>query len=147
VAEEKNESEPTAVERWLADQQAWQKTALSYLDSMVHNDDFLVHLGNAMRGSLLAGKPYPSAPPPAASEPQSQTDDRIDEILHSLHLIQGEVRDLRMAIDALSTRKQPDSSDASAPVPAKRSVTKPRKAKAPKATGKKSDTVKGRDAD
>ena len=40
---------------------------MAYLDSMVKNDDFLVHLGNAMRGSLLAGKPYPTAAPAAAS--------------------------------------------------------------------------------
>ena len=51
---------PRIVERWLEDQQQWQRTVLAYLDSMTKNDDFLVHLGNAMRGSLLAGKPYPT---------------------------------------------------------------------------------------
>lgn len=98
--------QPTLVERWLADQQAWQKTALTYLDSMVKNDEFLVHLGNAMRGSLLAGKPYPTAPAPGAAEPLTETDERIDEILHALHQIQGELADLRTAVERLeqSTR-------------------------------------------
>ena len=57
--------DPSLVERWIEDQREWQKTAMSYLDSMVKNDEFLVHLGNAMRGSLLAGKPYPAATPSA----------------------------------------------------------------------------------
>ena len=60
------------VDRWIEDQREWQKTAMAYMDSMVKNDDFLVHLGNAMRGSLLAGKPYPTAPaaaPPAQDAP------------------------------------------------------------------------------
>ena len=35
------------VERWIEDQREWQKTARAYLDSMVKNDEFLVHLGNA----------------------------------------------------------------------------------------------------
>jgi hypothetical protein len=63
--------DPSLVERWIEDQREWQKTAMAYLDSMVKNDDFLVHLGNAMRGSLLAGKPYPTAParPPAQEAP------------------------------------------------------------------------------
>jgi len=118
VSEEstKNEAaEPTLVERWLQDQQAWQKTAMSYLDSMVKNDDFLVHLGNAMRGSLLAGKPYPGTGP---TEEQVQAagpaDDRIDEILHALHQIQGELADLKMTVQDLEARmgKDPGRGDA-----------------------------------
>ena len=113
--DEKTSSESTLVERWLADQEAWQKTALAYLDSMVHNDEFLVHLGNAMRGSLLAGKAYPSAPPPGAVEPLNETDDRIDEILHTLHLMQGEMRDLRTALERVE--RQIDESSRSSPAP------------------------------
>jgi hypothetical protein len=93
------EEEPTLVERWLQDQQEWQKTALAYLDSMVKNDDFLVHLGNAMRGSLLAGKPYPSAKP--AQTEDAPEDGRIDEILHALRKIEGQLNDLRMNLDEL----------------------------------------------
>jgi hypothetical protein len=35
VAEEKPEQEPAVIDRWLAEQQQWQRTVLSYLDSMV----------------------------------------------------------------------------------------------------------------
>lgn len=109
MTDEKTESEPTLVERWLADQQAWQKTALAYLDSMVNNEEFLVHLGNAMRGSLLAGRPYPTAPPPGAAEPLNETEGRIDEVLHALHLVQGELRDLRAAVDRIDRRLEASS--------------------------------------
>jgi hypothetical protein len=88
------------VERWIEDQREWQKTAMAYLDSMVKNDEFLVHLGNAMRGSLLAGKPYPTAPaaPPAQDAP---ADDRLDRVLFALHQMQGQLNDLRLTLDEL----------------------------------------------
>ena len=66
--------DPSLVERWFEDQREWQKTAMAYLDSIVKNDDFLVHLGNAMRGSLLAGKPYPAAPAGPPSQETATTD-------------------------------------------------------------------------
>ena len=88
------------VDRWIEDQREWQKTAMAYLDSMVKNDEFLVHLGNAMRGSLLAGKPYPTAPaaPPAQDAPP---DDRLDRVLFALHEMQGQLNDLRLTLDEL----------------------------------------------
>ena len=88
------------VDRWIEDQREWQKTAMAYMDSMVKNDDFLVHLGNAMRGSLLAGKPYPTAPaaPPAQDAPP---DDRLDRVLFALHEMQGHLNDLRLTLDEL----------------------------------------------
>ena len=92
------------VERWLKEQQEWQKTVLSYMDSMVQNDDFLVHLGNAMRGSLLAGKPYPTqAPATAASAdaPAAASEEKLDEILFALRQLEGQVQDLRMSLDEL----------------------------------------------
>ena len=42
MADTNPENEPTIVERWLEDQQQWQRTVLAYLDSMTKNDDFLV---------------------------------------------------------------------------------------------------------
>lgn len=98
--------DPSLVERWIEDQREWQKTAMSYLDSMVKNDEFLVHLGNAMRGSLLAGKPYPtsSAPGPAPVAPAAQeapADDRLDRVLFALHEMQGQLSDLRLTLDEL----------------------------------------------
>ena len=93
-------TDPSLVERWIEDQREWQKTAMAYLDSMVKNDEFLVHLGNAMRGSLLAGKPYPTAPaaPPA---PDAPADDRLDRVLFALHEMQGQLNDLRLTLDEL----------------------------------------------
>lgn len=107
--ENPDKNEPTLVEKWISDQQQWQKTAAEYFDSMVKNDEFLVGLGNAMRGSLLAGKPYPGTGP---TEEQVQAagpaDDRIDEVLHALHLIQGELADLKMSVRELEARKGKD---------------------------------------
>jgi len=106
MTDEKAEAEPTLVDKWIKEQQEWQKTATAYFDSLVKNDDFLVNLGNAMRGSLLAGKPYPGSKPqeqPGATE-SPIPDDRIDEILHALHRIQGEIADLRMTVAELAAR-------------------------------------------
>ena len=95
--------DPSLVERWIEDQREWQKTAMAYLDSMVKNDDFLVHLGNAMRGSLLAGKPYPtaSAAPAAPAAQDAPPDDRLDRVLFALHEMQGQLNDLRLTLDEL----------------------------------------------
>jgi hypothetical protein len=107
VAEQPAEQqEPTLVERWLAEQQQWQRTLLAYLDSLTKNDEFLVHLGNAMRGSLLAGKPYPTTPAPGAASPQTQADDRLDQVLFALHQLEGQVQDLRMTVDELRAGKK-----------------------------------------
>jgi len=100
VADPKGDTEPTLVERWLHEQQEWQRTLLTYVDSMVKSDEFLVNLGNAMRGSLLAGKPYPTAgasPSPAAS----QADERLDQVLFALNTLQGQLQDLFMSIEEI----------------------------------------------
>ena len=92
----------TLVERWIEDQREWQKTAMAYLDSMVKNDEFLTHLGNAMRGSLLAGKAYPAAGPATAAPAQEvPADDRLDRVLFALHQLQGQLSDLRMTLDEM----------------------------------------------
>src|SRR5215510_15366127 len=94
--------DPSLVERWIEDQREWQKTAMAYLDSMVKNDDFLVHLGNAMRGSLLAGKPYPTATAPTTPPAQeAPPDDRLDRVLFALHEMQGQLHDLRLNLNEL----------------------------------------------
>jgi hypothetical protein len=101
-----DQQEPTLVERWLAEQQQWQRTLLTYLDSLTKNDDFLVNLGNAMRGSLLAGKPYPTNPAPGAASPQTPADDRLDQVLFALHQLEGQVQDLRMTVEELRAGKK-----------------------------------------
>src|SRR4051812_37304030 len=98
VEEQPKKPEPTLVDRWLDEQQQWQKTLLTYLDSLGKNEDFLVHLGNAMRGSLLAGKPNPRPETAAAPNPETPADDRLDRILHALHQIEGQVTDLKLSV-------------------------------------------------
>lgn len=136
--------DPTLVERWIEDQREWQKTAMSYLDSMVKNDEFLVHLGNAMRGSLLAGKPYPAAPAPAAPAAQeAPADDRLDRVLFALHEMQGQLNDLRLTLDELGNggkapmaRRKAASRKAAPPKAAPRKAA-PRKAAPPKPVPRK----------
>jgi hypothetical protein len=101
----KNDDVPL-IERWLAEQQQWQRTFTTYMDSMVKNEEFLVHLGNAMRGSLLAGKPYPTPPPPSASAPDTPGEDKLDQILFALRQLEGQVQDLRLTLDELKAGKQ-----------------------------------------
>jgi hypothetical protein len=103
MAESDPNPEPTLVERWLQDQQQWQRTLFAYLDSMMKNDEFLVHMGNAMRGSLLAGKPYPSASAPSASATgeEAATADRLDKVLFALTQLQGQMADVLMTLEEL----------------------------------------------
>jgi hypothetical protein len=101
VVDEQEKKEPPLVERWLEDQQQWQRTMMTYLDSLAKNEDFLVHLGNAMRGSLLAGKPYPRQEPAGAASPENEADDRLDRILHALHQLEGQLSDLKLSVDEL----------------------------------------------
>jgi len=128
--------DPSLVERWIEDQREWQKTAMAYLDSMVKNDEFLVHLGNAMRGSLLAGRPYPSAPAQAAPAAQeAPADDRLDRVLFALHEMQGQLHDLRLTLDELrhGRKESPSTMPATRPVStrARAPRAKPTSAKAP----------------
>jgi hypothetical protein len=102
-----DDNETPLVERWLQDQQQWQRTLLAYLDSMVKNEDFLVHIGNAMRGSLLAGKPYPTSPPPGAPVTETAADARLDQLLFELHQIQGQLNDLSMTVAEMRSGKAP----------------------------------------
>jgi hypothetical protein len=121
MAEERKEDERPFVERWLDDQKEWQKTMLTYMDSMANNEDFLVHLGNAMRGSLLAGKPYPGTVAPAAEEapsevpdePGAAADERLDRILFAIHELQGQLNDLQLTVDEFIARSRSNPADQS----------------------------------
>ena len=101
------DTDPTLVERWLQDQQQWQRTLFTYLDSMMKNDEFLMHMGNAMRGSLLAGKPYPTATPPPVPADDPATADRLDKVLFALHQLQGQVKDILMTLDEMRGGRSP----------------------------------------
>jgi hypothetical protein len=106
VADDKANSDVPLIERWLGEQQQWQRTFLTFMDSMVKNEDFLVHLGNAMRGSLLAGKAYPSPPPPSAAAPETPSEDKLDQILFAVRQLEGQVHDLRLTLDELKADKK-----------------------------------------
>ena len=124
------DTDPTLVERWLQDQQQWQRTLFTYLDSMMKNDEFLVHMGNAMRGSLLAGKPYPTAAPPpaAATTEDAATVDRLDKVLFALHQLQGQMQDVLMTLDEMrGIRKAAPAGTTSKPARATRAAAGARK--------------------
>ena len=106
MADDQPNNDPPLIERWLAEQQQWQRTFLTYLDSMVKSDEFLVHLGNAMRGSLLAGKAYPTTPPASAAAPETPGDDKLDQILFALRELEGQVQDLRLTLDELRSERK-----------------------------------------
>ena len=109
------DTDPTLVERWLQDQQQWQRTLFTYLDSMMKNDEFLVHMGNAMRGSLLAGKPYPTAAPSQAPAEDPATADRLDKVLFALHQLQGQMKDVLMTLDEIRGLRAGTSANAGLP--------------------------------
>jgi hypothetical protein len=70
-----------------------------------------------MRGSLLAGKPYPAAPPAGATAPETPDEDKLDQILFALRKLEGQVEDLRLTIDELRAAQR--SPRAKAPKPPK----------------------------
>ena len=132
MPDQKSDNEPTIIERWLEDQQEWQKTAMNYLDSMAQNDDFLVNLGNAMRGSLLAGKPYPTSPPAGTPVDEAPADERLDEVLYALHRVQGQLEDLRVAVAELQqTRTVGATGSAKSGAKPANKATRPRTKKIP----------------
>jgi hypothetical protein len=109
--EAERHNDPTFVERWLHDQQQWQQTLLTFLDSAVKNDDFLVHLGNALRGSLLAGKPYPMAAPPGMSAHGAPFDARLDQVLLLIHQVLGQMQDVLTTLHEMRGTREGRSSE------------------------------------
>lgn len=100
---ENDSTEKSAAERWFEEQQAWQKTMRDYADAMAKDEQFLMHLGNAMRGSLLAGVPYPQSSPSGSPIRSDDSGDRLDEILFTLKKIEGRLRNLEDASGSGST--------------------------------------------
>jgi hypothetical protein len=58
-----------------------------------------------MRGSLLAGKPYPTAASATATAEEPARDGRLDEVLHALHRIEGQLQDLFMTLEEVQGRR------------------------------------------
>jgi len=103
---------PTLTQQWETEQQNWQQLLLSYTDAAAADEQFLTHIGNAMRGSLLAGKPYPgSSFEPNKPDPVNATMSN-DEVVFALRRLEGQVAALTAALDALSMRLDPAAVDA-----------------------------------
>ncbi len=93
--------EKSLAERWYEEQQAWQKTMRDYADSMAKDENFLMHLGNAMRGSLLAGTPYPQQPTFSDENAGPPSDEILAEVLFTLKRLEGRLRDIEASIEDL----------------------------------------------
>jgi hypothetical protein len=87
-------------QQWEREQQNWQRLLLAYADSTARDENFLIHLGNAMRGSLLAGKPYPGTVP--EDRPPVNASMTNDEVVFALRRLDGQVNELVAAVDALA---------------------------------------------
>ena len=95
--------DPSPAQRWEAEQQNWQQLLLSYADASAQDEQFLTHIGNAMRGSLLAGKPYPGS----TNDPKKDRVDATmsnDEVVFALRRLEGQVSDLIRTVDVLISR-------------------------------------------
>ncbi len=101
--------EVTLTEQWQTEQQNWQRLLQTYADSAAQDENFLIHVGNAMRGSLLAGKPYPGT----VLEQPVKTDAIMtsDEVVFAVRRLEGQVTALTAAIDALTQRLPASPSD------------------------------------
>ncbi len=52
---------PTLTQQWETEQQNWQQLLLSYTDAAAADEQFLTHVGNAMRGPCWPGNPIQEA--------------------------------------------------------------------------------------
>ena len=92
----------TLSEQWHDEQRNWQKMLLSYADSAAQDEAFLIHVGNAMRGSLLAGKPYPGTTP--QQTPKVDATMANDEVVFVVRRLESQISALTAAVDVLAER-------------------------------------------
>jgi hypothetical protein len=98
---DENQDGPPLLEQWQEEQRSWQRLILSYLDTAATDETFLTNMGNAMRGSLLANKPYPgTSPGGGASSAAIETSD-LDEVAFAVRRLEGQVLELTMVVEAL----------------------------------------------
>lgn len=98
----------TLHERWREEQREWQRVITAFIDQATNDEAFLVHLGNAMRGSLLAGKPYPgTAPPSTGAEPAAGVPADLDPIMFALRRLEGRVIELTQVVEGVAARLAP----------------------------------------
>jgi hypothetical protein len=108
------EESQTLFERWQNEQRNWQRLITGYVDKAATDEAFLLNLGNAMRGSLMANTPYPWMAGPSESDTASARGE-IDEVVFALRRLEGQVNELTMAIDLLTATNAAESKKQPAP--------------------------------
>jgi hypothetical protein len=96
--------QPTLSQQWETEQQNWQQMLLSYADSASADEQFLVHIGNAMRGSLMAGRPYPGSTLDPPGQDKINSTMANDEVVFALRRLEGQVGALTAALDDVARR-------------------------------------------
>jgi hypothetical protein len=108
------ESEPeTLFDRWQKEQQSWQRLVIDYVDKAATDETFLTNLGNAMRGSLLANKPYPGTSAGGGEVRRDPERSELDEVVFAVRRVEGQILDLTMAVEKLAASLTPDDTSAS----------------------------------
>jgi hypothetical protein len=108
------ESEPgTLFDRWQKEQQSWQKLVIDYVDKAATDETFLTNLGNAMRGSLLANKPYPGTSAGGGEARRDAERSELDEVVFAVRRLEGQLLDLTMAVEKLTASLTPTHVSAS----------------------------------
>jgi hypothetical protein len=106
-SEQPNVGAGTLHERWREEQREWQRVITAFIDQSANDEAFLMHLGNAMRGSLLAGKPYPGTAPATAAEPAAGVPADLDPIMFALRRLEGRVIELTQVVEGVAARLAP----------------------------------------
>jgi len=94
------EESQSLFERWQTEQQNWQRLITGYIDKAATDEAFLVNLGNAMRGSLMANKPYPGTGTSAETD-AAASGSEIDEVVFAVRRLEAQINDLTTTIDRL----------------------------------------------
>jgi len=91
-------------ERWQDEQKKWQQLIMEYVDRAGTDERFLINLGNAMRGSLMANKPYPGTTVGGGPAEPPVEQAALDEVLFAVRRLEGQVLELTIALDQLASR-------------------------------------------
>jgi hypothetical protein len=92
---------PSVLEQWQEEQRNWQRLILSYVDTAATDESFLTNMGNAMRGSLLANKPYPGTSPGGGTSAAATETSDLDEVTFAVRRLEGQILELTMVVEAL----------------------------------------------
>jgi hypothetical protein len=91
-------------ERWQDEQRNWQKLVMQYVDKASTDEAFLTNLGNAMRGSLMANKPYPGTAVGSDKVAGEVERAALDEVVFAIRKVEGQLLDVTMSLERLVTR-------------------------------------------